>query len=94
MNRRKAEIFLTQKFKKLNIRPTGRKELEMLYTVHTSFEARDNETGCHRRWCKTEKIEAPDKDTAKDIALCNIIDSGEYSFITFQSQNARASSRK
>ena len=29
MNRRKAEIFLTQKFKKLNIRPTGRKEIEM-----------------------------------------------------------------
>lgn len=29
LNRRKAEIFLTQKFKKLNIRPTGRKEIEM-----------------------------------------------------------------
>lgn len=66
----------------------------MLYTVHTSFTACDNETGLSRRWCKTEKIEAPDKDTAKDIALCNIIDSGEYSFITFDRQSARASKRK
>lgn len=37
----------------------------MLYTVHTSFEARDNETGFMRRWNNTEKIEAPDKFTAK-----------------------------
>lgn len=29
LNRRKAEIFLTRKFKKLNIQPTGRKEIEM-----------------------------------------------------------------
>lgn len=29
MNRRKAEIFLQRKFKKLNIRLTGRKEIEM-----------------------------------------------------------------
>lgn len=66
----------------------------MLYTVHTSFEARDNETGCHRRWCKTEKIEAPDKDTAKAIAWHHIAESDEYSFVTYGSQNARASSRK
>lgn len=66
----------------------------MLYTVHTSFEARDNETGYLRRWSKTEKIEAPDRFTAKAIAWHHIIDSGEYSFFTFGSQNARASSRK
>lgn len=75
-------------------KPTGRKEIEMLYTVHTSFEARDNETGLLRRWCNTEKIEAPDKLTAKAIAWHHIIDSGEYSFVTIDSQNARASSRK
>ena len=66
----------------------------MLYTVHTSFEARDNETGFMRRWSNTEKIEAPDKLTAKTIAWHHIIDSGEYSFGTIDSQNARASSRK
>lgn len=66
----------------------------MLYTVHTSFTARDEETGLHRRWCKTEKIEATDKDTAKYIAWKNILDGGEFSFITFDSQSARASRRK
>ncbi len=66
----------------------------MLYTVHTSFEARDNETGYLRRWSKTEKIEAPDKLTAKTIAWHRIVDGDEYSFVTLESQNARASSRK
>ena len=66
----------------------------MLYTFHTSFEALDNETGFMRRWSNTEKIEAPDKFTAKTIAWHHIIDSGEYSFVTIDSQNARASSRK
>lgn len=66
----------------------------MLYTVHTSFRARDNETGYIRLWCETEKIEAPDKLTAKAIAWDHIINGGEYSFVTFNSQNARASSRK
>lgn len=66
----------------------------MLYTVHTSFEARDNETGIIRRWSNTEKIEAPDKLTAKAIAWNHIIDGGEYSFVTYGSQNARQSSRK
>lgn len=75
-------------------KPTGRKEIEMLYTVYTSFRARDNETGYLRLWCKTEKIEAPDKLTAKAIAWERVIDSGEYSFITFDRQNARVSSRK
>nr|DAM07786.1 MAG TPA: hypothetical protein [Caudoviricetes sp.] len=66
----------------------------MLYTVHTSFEARDNETGFMRRWSNTEKIEAPDKLAAKTIAWRHIAESGEYSFVTYGSQNARASSRK
>lgn len=66
----------------------------MLYTVHTSFEARDNETGYLRRWSKTEKIEAPDRLTAKTIAWHHIVDGDEYSFVTLGSQNARASSRK
>lgn len=66
----------------------------MLYTVHTSFEARDNETGFTRRWSNKEKIEAPDKLTAKAIAWHHIVDSGEYSFVVYGSQNARASSRK
>lgn len=66
----------------------------MLYTVHTSFEARDNETGYIRGYSVTEKIEAPDKLTAKTIAWRHIADSGEYSFVTFKVQNARASSRK
>lgn len=66
----------------------------MLYTVHTSFEARDNETDLLWHWRKTEKIEAPDKFTAKAIAWHHIIDSGEFSFITFVRQSARASRRK
>ena len=65
----------------------------MLYTVFTSFKARDNETGYRRLWCKTEKIEAPDKLTAKTIAWHHIIDSDEYSFVTLEKQNARASRR-
>ena len=66
----------------------------MLYTVHTSFSARDNETGYSRNWSNTEKIEAPDKLTAKAIAWENIIDSGEYSCDILRSQNARASCRE
>lgn len=66
----------------------------MLYTVHTSFDARDPETGYMRGYSVTEKIEAPDKLTAKTIAWRHISDSDEYSFLTFKAQNARASSRK
>lgn len=65
----------------------------MLYTVHTSFTACDNETGLSRRWCKTEKIEAPDKLMAKALARHRISESDEYSFVTFERQNARASGR-
>lgn len=56
----------------------------MLYTVHTSFDARDPETGYMRGWSVKEKIEAPDKLTAKTIAWRHIADSGEYSFVTFK----------
>ena len=66
----------------------------MLYTVHTSFSARDPETGYMRGYSVTEKIDAPDKLTAKTIAWRRISDSDEYSFITFKAQNARVSSRK
>ncbi len=68
--------------------------MKMLYTVHTSFSARDPETGYMRGYSVTEKIEAPDKLTAKTIAWRRISDSDEYSFITFKAQNARVTSRK
>lgn len=48
MNRRKAEIFLTRKFKKLNIWPIGRKEIEMticelrkIYPLHDFYFFKD-----------------------------------------------------
>lgn len=44
----------------------------MLYTVHTSFDARDDETGQFRGWSQTEKIEANDKIAAKAIAWRHI----------------------
>lgn len=66
----------------------------MLYTVHTSFDARDDETGQFRGWSQTEKIEANDKIAAKAIAWRHIVDGGEYSFVTLKAQNARVSSRK
>lgn len=68
--------------------------MKMLYTVHTSFDARDPETGYMRGWSVKEKIEAPDKLTAKTIAWRHIADSGEYSFVTFKAQSARVSSRE
>lgn len=36
----------------------------MLFTVHTSFRGKENETGIIRLWCNTEKIEAPNKAAA------------------------------
>ena len=66
----------------------------MLFTVHTSFRGKENETGIIRLWCNTEKIEAPNKAAAKVIAACNIIESGEFSDIALDKQNARTSSRK
>lgn len=66
----------------------------MLYTVHTDFTARDPETGLLRRMCRTVKIDAVDKDAAKYAAWLQISESGEYKFLTFEGQNARASRRK
>lgn len=68
--------------------------MKMLYTVHTSFDARDDETGQFRGWSQTEKIEANDKITAKAIAWRHIVGSGEYSRLVLKAQSARVSSRK
>lgn len=65
----------------------------MLFTVHTSFSAKDNETGCFRKWSSKDKIEAPDKETAKRKAWEIILRNGEYSDLTLESQNARTSKR-
>ena len=65
----------------------------MLYTVHTSFHAKDNETGYVRNWSSKDKIEAPDKETAKRAVWEAILNSDEYSDLTLNSQNARASRR-
>ena len=65
----------------------------MLYTVHTSFCAKDNETGCYRNWSSKDKIEAPDKETAKHKTWEAILKSGEYRSLTLKSQIARASKR-
>lgn len=68
--------------------------MKMLYTVHTSFDARDPETGYIRGYSVTEKIDAPDKFTAKTLAWHHIVCGGEYSFVTLKAQSARVSSRK
>lgn len=68
--------------------------MKMLYTVHTSFDARDDETGQFRGWSQTEKIEANDKIAAKAIAWRHIVGSGEYSRLVLKAQSARVSSRK
>ena len=66
----------------------------MLYTVHTSFTARDKQTGLIRRYCQTDKIEAPDKDTAKMSAWLKIKNDKNNEFVTFDGSNARLSNRK
>ena len=66
----------------------------MLYTVHTSYTKRDEETGFIRRFCQTDKIEAPDKETAKMDAWLKIANDKNNKFITFEGSNARASHRK
>lgn len=66
----------------------------MLYTVHTNFTARDKETGFIRRYSKTDKIEAPDKDTAKMSAWLKIQNDKNNEFVTFEGSNARLSNRK
>lgn len=68
--------------------------MKMLYTVHTSFDARDDETGQFRGWSQTEKIEANDKIAAKAIAWRHIVGSGEYSRLVLKAQSARVTSRE
>ena len=65
----------------------------MLYTVHTNFTALDEETGFIRKYARTDKIEAHDKDFAKYIAWEQILDCGKYKFLSYDSQNARSSKR-
>lgn len=43
-------------------------ESKMLYTVHTSYKEFDDYVGGLRLCCRTEKIDAPDPETAKAIA--------------------------
>ena len=71
----------------------------MLYTVHTTFKAKDNTTGRITKFCASEKIEALDKDSAKciawkmileDIARKMMLKGEEISFVTLESQSARA----
>lgn len=66
----------------------------MLYTVHTSFTARDKETGLIRRYCQTDKIEAPDKDTAKMSAWLKIQNDKNNEAVTLDGASARLSKRK
>ena len=66
----------------------------MLYTVHTSFTTRDKETGFIRRYCQTDKIEAPDKETAKMSAWLKIQNDKDNEFATFDGSSARLSHRK
>ena len=66
----------------------------MLYTVHTNFTVRDKETGFIRRYSKTDKIEAPDKDTAKMSAWLEIQNDKNNEFVTFEGSSARPSHRK
>ena len=66
----------------------------MLYTVHTSYTKRDEETGFIRRFCQTDKIEAPDTETAKMTAWIKISNDKENKFVTFDGSIARASRRK
>ena len=56
----------------------------MLFTVHTSYRT-------DRNWGQTDKIEAPDKETAKRIAWENIVKSNSNAEL--RSQNARKSTR-
>lgn len=44
------------------------KREKMSYTVHTSYKEFDNYLGGLRLCCRTEKIDAPDPETAKAIA--------------------------
>lgn len=65
----------------------------MLYTVHTSYRAFDIEAGRVQNFCQTDRVDCPDKETAKTYCWQHILDdyNGNAYFV---SQSARASSRK
>lgn len=65
----------------------------MLYTVHTRYRAFDVHTGTVRYFCQTDKVDCPDKETAKTYCWQRILDDNPYSAV-FESQNARASHRE
>ena len=44
------------------------RDFEMSYTIHTSYREFDDHLGGSRLFCRTEKIDAVDPETAKAIA--------------------------
>ena len=65
----------------------------MLYTVHTSYRVFDAHTGHVRGFSQTDKVDCPDKETAKTYCWKRILD--EYQgYCDFVAQNARATTRK
>lgn len=67
-------------------------ESKMLYTVHTSYKEFDDYVGGLRLFCSTEKIDAPDPETAKAIAWKRA--STENPNRVLDKQSARKSHRK
>lgn len=61
----------------------------MEFTVHTSFRALNEATKKIQGFSQIDKIEAPDKLTAKGIAWQRILESREFKFPTLGSQSAR-----
>lgn len=46
----------------------------MLYTVHTSYRAFDIEAGRVQNFCQTDRVDCPDKETAKTYCRQRILD--------------------
>ena len=64
----------------------------MSYTIHTSYREFDDYLGGLRLFCRTEKIEAVDTETAKAIALERAI--AENPDRILDKQSARKSHRR
>lgn len=64
----------------------------MLYTVHTSYKEFDDYLGGLRLFCRTEKIDSPDPETAKAIAWKRAL--AENHSRILDKQSARKSHRK
>ena len=73
-------------------RVRGQKGKEMLYTVHTSYKEFDDYLRGLRPCCRTEKIDAPDPETAKAIAWKRVITDDPNRVL--DKQSARKSHRK